>query len=86
MNMDQEEINEINKSIPYEEGKIYWKENYGWTSALWERLSGMGWVEEPAEEDPDIVVVKEECGNIFLKAADKIVMLRQLVYKIFVGF
>lgn len=41
--MNEIELNKYNESIPYAEGKIYWKENKYYTSALWERLKKEGW-------------------------------------------
>ena len=84
--MNQEEITEINKSIPYVEGKIYWKENHDWTSDLWENMSDMGWEAVQSEDDPDVIAVMDKSGNIAFRAADRITMLRQLVNHFVVGF
>ncbi|MFX4261355.1 hypothetical protein ACOBQJ_04040 [Pelotomaculum propionicicum] len=84
--MDQTELEQINKTIPYVEGKIYWKDNHDWTSDLWERMSEMGWVAVQSEENPDIIIVKDGSGNIAFKATDRITMLRQLVNNVLVGF
>ena len=83
--MNQIEIDEINKTIPYMDGKIYWKEN-DWTSKLWERMYDMGWKVIQSEEDPEIVIVKDEKGSIMFSASDRISMLRQLVNMLIVGF
>lgn len=83
--MNQIEIDEINKTIPYMDGKIYLKEN-DWTSKLWERMYDMGWKVVQSEEDPEIVIVKDEKGSIMFSASDRISMLRQLVNMLIVGF
>ena len=76
--MDQIEIDEINKTIPYVDGKIYWKEN-DWTSDLWENMYESGWRVSQSEEEPETVIVKDRSGIILFKASDRISMLRQLV-------
>jgi hypothetical protein len=83
--MNQTEIDEINKTIPYMDGKIYCKEN-DWTSKLWERMYDMGWKVVLSEEDPEIVIVKDGKGSIMFSASDRISMLRQLVNNVIVGF
>ena len=84
--MNQIEIDEINKTIPYVDGKIYWKENHDWTSKLWERMYEMGWRVVQSEEDPEIVIVKDKSGTTLFTAYDRISMLRQLVNNVLVGF
>ncbi len=76
--MDQIEIDEINKTIPYVDGKIYWKEN-DWTSDLWENMYEVGWRVVQPEEDSESVVVQNELGRSVFAAHDRISMLRQLV-------
>mgnify|MGYP000888370366 CR=1 FL=1 len=83
--MDQIEIDEINKTIPYVDGKIYWKEN-DWTSDLWENMYESGWRVSQSEEEPETVIVKDRSGIILFKASDRISMLRQLVNNVLVGF
>jgi hypothetical protein len=84
--MDQIEIDEINKTIPYMDGKIYWKENHDWTSELWERMHNMGWRVVQSEKDAEEVIVKDQSGSIMFTASDRISMLRQLVNNVLVGF
>jgi predicted transcriptional regulator len=75
--MDQIEIDEINKTIPYMDGKIYWKENE-WTSKLWEQMYENGW-REVKEEDSEMVLVQDNQGRNLFAAEGRINMLRQLV-------
>ena len=78
--MDQAEIDEINKTIPYMEGKIFWKDN-DWTSKLWEEMKDAGWKVVASEEDPKMVVVQDENARNIYAAEGRIKMLEQL-YKI----
>jgi hypothetical protein len=77
--MNQTEIFEINKTIPYVDGKIYWKENHEFTSKLWENMYKIGWRTVPAEENSEAVIVQDENGRNVYSAYDRISMLRQLV-------
>lgn len=74
----QEEIDKINKEIPFVDGKIYWKEGYGWTSKYWEILSGAGW--KMVEEEPGVLLAVNELGQVIFSADSKISFLKQLVY------
>ncbi|MFX4261356.1 hypothetical protein ACOBQJ_04045 [Pelotomaculum propionicicum] len=76
--MDQAKIDEINKTIPYMDGKIYWNDNE-WTSRLWEEMKSSGWKEVKPEEDSEMVVVQDEKGRNIYAAEGRINMLRQLV-------
>lgn len=77
--MNQTEIDEINKTIAYVDGKIYWKENQDWTSKSWEHMYEIGWRTVPAEENSEAVIVQDENGRNVYSAYDRISMLRQLV-------
>ena len=44
MSINQLQVEEINKNISYEEGKIYYKFGKNVTSKLWERLYKTGWI------------------------------------------
>ncbi len=79
--MDQAEIDKINKTIPFVDGKIYWKDN-NWTSKLWEEMYEAGWRAVQSEENPEYVVVQDELGSSIYSAKGRINMLKQLV-KIF---
>lgn len=76
--MDQKEIDEINKTIPYVDGKIYRKENE-LTSKLWEHMYTIGWRVVKPEEDSEMVLVQDENGRNVFSADGRINMLRQLV-------
>lgn len=41
--MNELQVNEINKTIDYEEGKIFWEWNKNWTSELWKKLYRQGY-------------------------------------------
>lgn len=41
--MNEKELNEFNKSIDYEDGKLYWKWNEDFSSKLWDKLSEQGY-------------------------------------------
>jgi len=84
--MNQIEIDKINKTIPYVDGKIYWKENHDWTSKLWETMYEMGWRVVQSEENSEKVIVQDENGSMLFSASDRISMLRQLVNNLIVGF
>ncbi len=83
--MDQKEIDEINKTIPFVEAKIFWKEDYGWTSRYWESLREMGWTLVQSKNDPETVIALDENGNECLSAPGKITLLSLLVNYILVG-
>ena len=55
--LTQEEINEINKGIPFVDAKLYWKEGYGWTSQYWEKLYKVGWRMVESEEEPGVFLL-----------------------------
>ena len=74
--MDQIEIDKINKTIAYQDGKIYLNENNEWTSKLWEQMLKNGW---RLEEDSEMVIVKNEYGNTVFTAGNRIDMLRHLM-------
>lgn len=41
--MTQEDVDKLNETIPYAEGKVYWEWNKNWTSDLWKRLYKLGY-------------------------------------------
>ena len=55
--MDQAEIDKINKTIPFVDGKIYWKDN-NWTSKLWEEMYEAGWRAVQSEESRNMLLFK----------------------------
>lgn len=75
----QEEINEINKGIPFNDAKLYWKEGYGWSSQYWDNLSGLGWRMIESKEEPGAFIAVDEKGDTFLSADDKITLFNMLV-------
>jgi hypothetical protein len=75
----QEEINEINKGIPFVDAKIYWKEGYGWTSQYWEKLYRLGWRMVESEDEPGSFLALDEKGATILSADDKITLFKLLV-------
>lgn len=75
----QEEINELNKEIPFVDAKIYWKEDFGWTSQYWEKLSRLGWKMVESEEEPGTFFAVDENGATILSSDDKITLLKLLV-------
>jgi hypothetical protein len=75
----QEEINEINKGIPFVDAKIYWKEGFGWTSQYWNKLYNLGWRMVESEEEPGAVLAVNEKGATILSADDKITLFKLLV-------
>ncbi|NLI14481.1 hypothetical protein [Pelotomaculum propionicicum] len=76
--MDQKEIDEINKNIPFVDAKIYW-DGSEWTSPLWERLSKIGWKIFRPEEDSEMVVIQDDTGRTLNIAQNRLEMLKQLV-------
>ncbi|NLI14077.1 hypothetical protein [Pelotomaculum propionicicum] len=76
----QKEIDEINEGIPFVDTKIYWKENYGWTSQYWDKLYKMGWRMVQSKKDPKIVIAQDENGNFCFSAQDRIDLLKTLVH------
>lgn len=77
--LTQEEINEINKGIPFVDGKLYWKEGYGWTSQFWEILYSRGWRMVESEEEPGVFLAVNEDGVAVLSAEGKISLFKLLV-------
>ena len=75
----QEEINEINKAIPFVDAKIYWKEGYGWTSQYWEKLHRLGWRMVESKDEPGSFLAVDEKGATILSADDKITLFKLLV-------
>ncbi len=75
----QEEINEINKGIPFVDAKIYWKEEFGWTSQYWEKLYRLGWRMVESEEEPGTFLAVDEKGATILSADDKVTLFKLLV-------
>ncbi|MGM0689211.1 MAG: hypothetical protein ACQESO_06475 [Bacillota bacterium] len=75
----QEEINEMNKMIPFVDTKIYWKDSYGWTSLYWEKLSKLGWSMVEPKDEPGTVHAIDDKGTAILSADDRITLLRLLV-------
>lgn len=72
---DQKEIDEINNTIAFTDTKIYWKENYGWTSKYWDELSKMGWRMVQSKNE---VIAQDENGNYCVSAIDRVTLLRIL--------
>jgi len=77
--MTQEEINEINKGIPFVDTKIYWNDGYGWTSHYWDKLRNTGWKMVESKDDPATIHITDEKGAIILTADDRITLLKLLV-------
>lgn len=75
----QEEINEINKSIPFVDAKLYWKDGYGWTSQYWEKLYRLGWRMVKSKEEPRAFFAMNEKGDAIFSADSKISLFKQLV-------
>lgn len=75
----QEEINEINKGIPFVDTKIYYNEEYGWTSLYWDKLRGAGWKMVESKEDPGNVHIIDDREAKILTADDRITLLKLLV-------
>jgi hypothetical protein len=75
----QEEINEINKGIPFNDAKLYWKEGYGWSSQYWDKLSRLGWKMIESKEEPGAFVTVDEKGDTIHSADDKIILFKLLV-------
>ena len=77
--LSQLEIDKINKGIPFTDAKIYWKEGFGWSSHYWDKLYGEGWRMTQSEEDPDLILVKDEKGKTILSADTEIDLFKLLV-------
>ncbi len=75
----QEEIIEINKGIPFVDTKIYWNEDYGWTSYYWDKLRNSGWRMVDSKEGPGTVHIIDDRGATVLTADDRITLLKLLV-------
>ncbi|MDI9447988.1 MAG: hypothetical protein QM303_05145, partial [Bacillota bacterium] len=75
---EQKDIDEINQYIPFVDTKIFWKEDYGWTSRYWESLRAMGWTRAESKTEPGTVVALDENKNECLSAPDTITLLKFL--------
>jgi hypothetical protein len=72
----EEYVNEINKSIGYDEGHIYWRPGRTWSSVLWQRLSSQGWTMRHSRgglyevrDNAGRIVVDGEVGRVNALAA-----------------
>ncbi len=83
--MDQNRIDELNNTIPFVDTKIFWKEDYGWTSRYWESLRETGWTMVQSKNDPETVIALDENGNECLSAPGRLTLLKLLVNYILVG-
>jgi hypothetical protein len=79
LGLTQEEINEINKGIPFVDAKLYWKEGYGWTSQYWEKLYKLGWRMVESEKEPGVFLAVDEKGATVLSADSKLSLFKLLV-------
>ncbi|HAG11023.1 MAG TPA: hypothetical protein DCK76_06490 [Desulfotomaculum sp.] len=77
--MNQKEIDEINKTIPFVDAKILWKKDYGWTSQYWEKMHKTGWRMVQSKEDPEIIIIQDENGTNLFSAHDRITLLQLLL-------
>lgn len=66
------EINEINKGIPFVDTKLYWKEGFGWSSRFWDRLYESGWRMVESEKEPGTFLIVNEKGATVISAASKL--------------
>ncbi len=75
----QKDIDKINQSIPFVDTKIFWKEDYGWTSLYWENLRKTGWTLVRSKDDPDtLIAIDEEGHECLLASPDRIALLKLL--------
>ena len=79
LGLTHEEIYEINKGIPIVDAKLYWKEEYGWTSQYWEKLYKVGWRMVESEKEPGVFLALDEKGATVLSAESKIALFKLLV-------
>jgi hypothetical protein len=42
--MTEHDLSRIGNDAIYPDGRVYWRDGYGWTSTLWQRLASLGWV------------------------------------------
>lgn len=77
--MNQKEIDEINKTIPFVDAKIFWKKDFGWTSDYWEKMQKMGWRMVQSTEDPEIFIIQDENGKKLFSSNDKVILLQMLL-------
>lgn len=82
---DQKDIDEINQHIPFVDTKIFWKEDYGWTSRYWESLRKTGWTLVRSKDDPDTLIAINEEGHECLSASPDRIALLKLLTRYFLG-
>jgi hypothetical protein len=82
---DQKDIDEINQYIPFVDTKIFWKEDYGWTSRYWESLRKMGWKLVKSKKEPETFIALDESGQECLSASPDRIALLKLLTNYFLG-
>ncbi|NLI14092.1 hypothetical protein [Pelotomaculum propionicicum] len=82
---EQKDIDEMNQYIPFVDTKIFWKEDYGWTSRYWESLRKMGWTLVKSKNDPETVIALDEAGHECLSASPDRIALLKLLTNYFLG-
>jgi hypothetical protein len=71
LGMTPEEIKEINKGIPFKDTKLYWKEDFGWSSLFWDKLYESGWRMVESEKEPGTFLMVNEDGVTVISATSK---------------
>lgn len=82
---DQKEIDELNQYIPFTDTKIFWKDDYGWTSRYWEVLRKSGWTMVKSKREPDTFIALDEFGQECLTASPDRIALLTLLTNYFLG-
>jgi hypothetical protein len=82
---EQKDIDEINQYIPFVDTKIFWKEDYGWTSRYWESLRKMGWTLVKSKKEPETFIALDEFGQECLSASPDRISLLKLLTNYFLG-
>ena len=76
--MTELEINKLNESIDYEDGKLYWKMGHNYSSKLWDTLKTKGW---RAETVRNFVKIYDNENNIIVNTIFWEQSLKELAIK-----